>query len=297
MASHPGTNPSVASNKPRMVLHIGMHKTGSSSLQRYLARNRPVLRLFGIDYPVATGPRGQKLSKHNDLFLAISHEKDKRQPHPVLGPSSERIARITSAMKPGRTTILSAEGFSGESPAFAKVFQPLTETADVRVVCFLRPQDQWVVSFYKQMVLSREVRMRKPFEEFLSMRGTRRHLDYANMLRWWSDAIGRENIRILIYPPTESVVADFLNAAGLPSWLARLPWSRSWQNKGQPTGYVERVRMANIQGTEKPMPAANDHDSPILSASQRAELMAAHAEGNEWIRATFRPDLASLFPT
>ena len=37
--------------KPRLVIHIGMHKTGSSSIQHYLSRNRRLLRLFGLLYP------------------------------------------------------------------------------------------------------------------------------------------------------------------------------------------------------------------------------------------------------
>ncbi|MES2944380.1 MAG: hypothetical protein V4772_16045, partial [Pseudomonadota bacterium] len=127
-----------------------MHKTGSTSLQRFFVLNRLGLRLSGIDYPKAQNADGRQLSKHNDLFHAISHEKDFNEAHPVFGPSAARVEGFTKLLKPGRVLLLSAEGFSGENPAFARALAPLREHADVRVVCFLRRQDDWIESFYKQ---------------------------------------------------------------------------------------------------------------------------------------------------
>lgn len=283
-------------SKPRLVLHIGMHKTGSTSLQRFFVRNRWLLRVLGIDYPDARGPDGRHLPKHNDLFLAISHEKDKQgAPHPILGGSAARIRALEDKLQPGKITVISAEGLSGQNKAFAKAFAPLAKVADVRVVCYLRRQDDWINSFYKQMVLSREVRETHTFEEFLNMPRTRRHLDYSTMLRWWADAFGTENIRVLIYPPRQSILAEFLSAAGLPSMLRHLPYSNCIQNTARPAAYIERVRQANINNQPMPAPDPSDSEFPIISDAARQELMDTCAEGNEWIRSTFRPDLENLF--
>jgi len=62
------------SEKPRLVLHIGMHKTGTTSLQWFFVLNRLLLHLWGIDYPRAYGADGRRLAAHNDLFHAISRE-------------------------------------------------------------------------------------------------------------------------------------------------------------------------------------------------------------------------------
>lgn len=283
------------SAKPRLVLHIGMHKTGTTSLQWFFVLYRPWLRLLGIDYPKAFDANGRRLPKHNDLFHAISHEKDFHRPHPFFGPSAARVEALAEQLKPGRVTLLSAEGFSGESPAFAAAFAPLRERAEVRVICFLRRQDDWVESFYKQMVMSREVRECRTFDEFLKAESTRAHLDYRQLLGWWADAFGEQAIRVVIYPPAAGMLRTFLDAAGLPPALRLLPFGGSRRNCGRTSGYIERVRAANLAGLPKPEPEPGDHNEPIFAPAARQQFMTGFGADNEFIRATYRPDLATLF--
>ena len=186
---------------PRLLLHIGMHKTGSTSLQRFFVRNRAVLKLMGIDYPKAFDASGKRLPKHNDLFQAIWHEKDFGTAHPVLGASAGRVDQLARRIETHRITVLSAEGFSGESPAFAEAFAPLRGRFDIKVICFLRRQDDWAQSFYKQMVQSRQVCESRSFEAFLDGSSTREHLNYLQLLDWWATALGEQTIHVEIYKP------------------------------------------------------------------------------------------------
>ncbi len=283
------------SKKPRLVLHIGMHKTGTTTLQWFFVLNRPWLRLLGIDYPKAFDANGRRMPKHNELFHAISHEKDFQRPHPFFGPSAARVEALADRLKPGRITLLSAEGFSGESPAFAAAFAPLRERADVRVICFLRRQDDWSQSFYKQMVMSREVREGRPFAEFLKAESTRAHLDYRQLLGWWADAFGEQAIRVAIYPPDAGMLRTFLGAAGLPPALRLLPFGGGRRNPSQTSGYIERVRAANRADLPKPEPETGDHNLPIFAPAARQRFMTEFESDNEFIRAKYRQDLTTLF--
>lgn len=283
------------SRKPRLVLHIGMHKTGSTSLQRFFVRNRVLLRMLGITYPQAKDANGRRLPKHNDLFQAISHEKDKGTAHPVLGPSSRLIENLARTVERNGTTVISAEGLSGEDPAFAKAFAPVRGRLPVKVVVFLRRQDDWVSSFYKQMVRSREVRESRGFESFLSGKSTREHLDYLQLLNWWADALGEESIRVEIYKPCTRPLPVFLRAAELPGWLDSLPFSRATENRGHCSGYIERVRAANEAKADRPAPDPADTNQPYFTDEARSAFMASYEEANEAIRARFRPDLKQLF--
>lgn len=280
---------------PRLLLHIGMHKTGSTSLQRFFARNRAVLRCLGIDYPMAYDANGKRLPKHNDLFQAISHEKDIGTAHPVLGSSAERVEKIARRIEANRVTVLSAEGFSGESPAFAEAFAPLRGRFDIKVICFIRRQDDWAQSFYKQMVQSRQVCESRSFEEFLNGKNTREHLDYLQLLEWWAEALGEQAIRVEIYTPAIRVLPAFLNASGLPKSLAWLPFSRGIQNRSLASGFIERIRAANAMGSPRPLPTDSDQDAPYFTSEARQQFMAAFEADNERIRARFRPDLKRLF--
>lgn len=283
------------SKKSRLVLHIGMHKTGTKSIQFFFVMNRLVLRLLGIDYPKAFGATGGRFLQHNDLFHAISHEKNFAKPHPILGSSAGLVADLAQRVRAGRTTVISAEGLSGESPAFAQAFALLRNQLDVRVVCFLRRQDDWVQSFYGQMVRSREVRQTREFGEFLQMQNVQDHLDYAKILGWWADSLGTEAIRVEVYTPQTRVLSSFLQAAGLPKALALLPFSNSVRNRGLNPRMVEKIRAANREGMPGSLPAATDRTAVYFTPDSRRDFMRAFESGNEAIRATFRPDLKRLF--
>lgn len=54
--------------KPKVILHIGQHKTGSKALQSYLALNADKLRERGILYPLGTSPGHQIAAYSNSHF-------------------------------------------------------------------------------------------------------------------------------------------------------------------------------------------------------------------------------------
>lgn len=239
--------------KKRLILHIGMHKTGSSAIQRFLSLNRYPLRLFGVYYPRSFGADGRRQPKHNALFSAIGHEADCGAPHPALGPSADLVERMAARIERAscRVAILSAEGFSGERPIFARALAPLAARFDVRVVVFLRRPDLWVESFYRQMVMSREVREARSFAAFVEAPETRRHLDYGLILGWWRAAF--DDVRVLPFAPELGApppVPAFIGAAGLP-WLVRtLPFGRGVVNPSPPDEAVEVARLANMRGAD-----------------------------------------------
>jgi hypothetical protein len=55
--------------KPKVILHIGQHKTGSKALQSYLALNADKLRERGILYPLGTNRGYQITAYSNSHFL------------------------------------------------------------------------------------------------------------------------------------------------------------------------------------------------------------------------------------
>ncbi|MGB1214163.1 MAG: hypothetical protein ACPG4X_12415 [Pikeienuella sp.] len=285
--------------RTRLILHIGMHKTGSSAIQRFLSRNRWVLGKLGIAYPHSLGPTGQRQPKHNAIFAAISHQADKGRPHPDLGPAATLIEATAAEIERAapRTAILSAEGFSGERPIFARALRPLANRFDVRVVVFLRRRDLWVESFYKQMVQSHDVAETRPFHDFLQADSTRRHMDYLTILNWWAEAFGQDAI---IVTPFEASAGEpvhlFLAAAGLSPRLAYLPFSRGAVNVSCSAETTEILRLANkdgrhatkaetarIEGTIAPRQGA------FLTKVERAEINAPFVDDDAEIMRRFTP--------
>lgn len=277
----------VASARKRLIIHIGMHKTGSSSIQHFFSRNRAFLRLAGIHYPASVGADGRRQPKHNAIFTAISHEADHGAPHPVLGPASARIAATADDLAASRARIgvLSAEGLSGERPVFAQALAPLRERFDCRIVVLVRRPDIWVESFYKQMVLSREVRETRSFHDFLAAPETRAHLDYPRIISWWEAAFGRDAVSVAAFEPgysRASPLSLFLKAADLPGWLARAPYADAALNRSPSAEAVEIVRRRNVEGGEinrrdidRISMRENGEDHVFLTLEERRAFLAA----------------------
>jgi hypothetical protein len=229
----------------RLVLHIGMHKTGSSAVQHALVRNRHLLRAAGVHYPLARARNGRRLSKQSDLGVAIAHEKDHASPHPHFGPARDRINQLFEGAKRAPLTVVSAENLSGEHPCYAEAFRPFAGELDVRVIVVLRDHADWAVSFYAQMVRNRDVREARCFAEWCDDVWTQAHLDYPSILGWWTDVFGRDALRVIRYNGGVSVVPEVLAAAGLPRWVRALPQVRRVRNVTPDLAGLEPLRARN----------------------------------------------------
>ncbi|MEO1551966.1 MAG: hypothetical protein AAFR93_16315 [Pseudomonadota bacterium] len=174
-----------------ILLHIGMHKTGTSAVQRVFSRNSWILAAAGIHYWAPRVGWVKRASKAIDLYGAVQNRASGQGPHPKFGAPEDVLARIC-AKAARHWVVVSAEGLSGQDPAFAQALAPLRGTA--RALVYLRRQDAWVESFYRQMVKSAEVAERRPFAAFLADPWTKAHLDYPALLRRWSEALGQDAV-------------------------------------------------------------------------------------------------------
>lgn len=146
----------------RAILHIGTHKTGTSSLQTFLQHNLSGLQKRGIFYAV---PRGHRNA--NFLFKDLSLGEG-REARAFMEDSDERAHRICA-----HTILLSAEAFyamttfrqllegkvvdeyrSSEVRAIRRVRAAIPQAWAVTVICYLRRQDLFLESIYNQYVKS-----------------------------------------------------------------------------------------------------------------------------------------------
>jgi hypothetical protein len=128
-----------------LIIHGGMHKTGSSVIQRTLYANRELLLGQGILYPLTgliydfeAGHRhlGLKKALENsaksiDVFRQFNQEVDKSK-------CSVIILSHEDILSPGRSTL---EGV-----------RLLTENYDVKLICYFRDPIQYFNAKYKEWV-------------------------------------------------------------------------------------------------------------------------------------------------
>jgi hypothetical protein len=129
-----------------LILHIGTHKTASTTLQDTLAANRAALARQGVVYPKIGQATGHHtLATHWIDLPAIYHEPE---------PAAAHWQGLAAHARDGATVILSSEEFSRWKPQavdFAEVRRFAAPFARTTVVCFLRNQLGFIQSIYLQM--------------------------------------------------------------------------------------------------------------------------------------------------
>ncbi|MEM9268864.1 MAG: hypothetical protein AAGA78_08005, partial [Pseudomonadota bacterium] len=154
--------------RQRVVLHIGTHRTASTSLQTWLWLNRPALSALGVWYPRPQDRRGFRGAKHGDLRLAAlaeGRQSARDRFEPLLTAYFEAIAQRGAPI-----TVLSCEGWSARENHFAPRFAPLAERFDVTVVAFVRRPDFWLESMYRHRIRLVEHAETRLFAQFAASR-------------------------------------------------------------------------------------------------------------------------------
>jgi hypothetical protein len=209
----------------RIVVHIGAEKTGTSSVQQFLRRNREKLKAAGYLYPVAFG-----YDSHMCLAAACQNNDVRDDLRMIFGLDSlEKIRefrasladrlREDSGQRKYSHLILSSEHCSSrltspvEVERLAQILRRISP--DIVAVVYIRRQDEFLCSTYSTDVKSGFVgRMNLPGEEL-----RRNRYDYYTLLRRWSSVFGKENLICRIYDQKSlkggDIVDDFADAVGL----------------------------------------------------------------------------------
>ena len=128
----------------QLVMHIGRHKSGTSSLQHWLSRNRDQLADQGICYPFAGG---SNVIAHHLLADALNPVRD--TDHDL----DDITAKIAAERKDMDTLLLSSEAFQNITDmSRVQHFVSALGVTHVRVICYVREHMDYAVSAYRQMI-------------------------------------------------------------------------------------------------------------------------------------------------
>lgn len=189
------------------ILHIGRHKTGTSTLQKFLADNRRELQELGYFYPPTRHP---SRIAHHDIAQAFASGAS-TQSSESAPEQSEAVRRLADDVKGIKEAVLlSSEAFqNAHPPAMARYFKP-THT---RIIVYVREQVDYIVSAYQQRVHARD--------HFLPLDVSAKALttDFDAFLGKWEQAFGKENLEVRVYDRSSlkggDIVTDFLEVLGI----------------------------------------------------------------------------------
>ena len=273
-------------------LHIGMDKTGTSAIQKFLQLNRRTLYdKSGVWYPRSGQWRDH--SHHSFAFSILEMGGYTPTSLPDLMTAAIREQEEASDF------LLSSEClFTAPSSENFEQFAALIESlfSDIRIIVYLRRQDKWVESKYKHLIISgKNISLEKLTKPAFC--------DYRPGIDLWADRFGASNIRVRAYEKQQQLLdqdlsRDFLHCMNI-DLDDRFDRSSRLVNVSLGLDQCELRRLANIIGiTGRLSDALNtllirhtELTGPpranLLSPRQRIELLEQFEESNSAIARTY----------
>lgn len=213
--------------KPKLILHIGPRKTGSSTIQQRVLTSEQIMK-----NGVKRGGLLQVLKEDNYVsipfgyakYMELIDELENEQAEVDGSLWNELMSEYDDAYSRGENAIHSLEGMSEipKNEYTQKLYRQLQEKWDVRIVMIYRPFHQWITSLYNEMRKTKlyQIRdghtnwrdlhhkfntktLRMPFPEWLDTLEDdwedylMRNGDPLSCKNWWGEIFGMEKVTVI----------------------------------------------------------------------------------------------------
>jgi hypothetical protein len=279
-----------------IFLHLGMHKTASTTLQRFCHINRRWLHGCGVVYPRLTFGHinhrrfGHLLCKAPiaDIRAGIIDDFWRSKVSPVLKGIGEH------------TCLISYEGLFSlfwrtDHEERVRALQRCLEGHRVQALVYARSQDAWCDAMYNQLVKNGATA--RTYSDWVDEALRRGFADVAQGVRFWSSALGRENLSVRIFERDHlidrDILKDFAATAGISSLQgAVLPPA---ENPRLTAPLLELKRRLNQSVAARPLGPAlkplmirwqSRHPGvrePGLRREEAQRIMSCYRGGNRWL--------------
>lgn len=205
-----------------LYLHIGTFKTGSSSLQQFLVDNRSWFGDQGYLVPAESIKEFHEYSTSMITgisgFRANGWETSETCHHTIWKGLQQQITDSSC-----HSIIISSEMFCDvmhpqvqeKAPEIKDWLRKQFANFDVKVICYLRPLDKYIKSFYKELVKGSS-NYKNTFSTFIkdTLDEDSIHISPTKYLKFYEELFGREALFLRKYERNElinkSIVNDFL---------------------------------------------------------------------------------------
>ena len=217
----------------KVIIHIGTHKTGTSTIQHFLGKNRNALKHRGVFVPQSSR---EDYAMHHDLFAATCIPNELELPTFMV----DHLCASTFKMKEYTTedqdkywehyrheieanchradlVIFSNEHFvcvsENEIMRLKKLLEPLFD--DISIVLYLRRQPEYLISHYSTFSTCGST---MEFFDYLNLHEECSFLAYHKIVERWSSILGKDKLKIRIFDKQEfydnNLLLDFAHTVG-----------------------------------------------------------------------------------
>ncbi|MDU9006525.1 sulfotransferase [Sedimentitalea todarodis] len=303
----------------KLSLHIGTPKSGTTTIQRFLKRNRVLLQENGVHVPRSAGESNQQrlaamfLSDDtvDDFFRRLNLQNRAKRSAAKRRWQADLSAEIEA--QPCSHVVMSSEHLQSRlhEPEAIRALSDYLQArfSDIRIILYIRDPLDTVVSLYSTAVKSGSRLAELPLSPPALWTNIVNHK--ATIQRWQAN-LTPARLDLRLFQKEDFVqgdlLADFISAAELPELDYKRP---KRANESLDRLGLELLRRLNKDipvilpdGTTNPQrgniktvfEAHFNGGAPFLpSAEAVAAYDTAFAASNDWVRQTFFPDRAHLF--
>lgn len=285
-----------------LILHIGANKTGSSSIQSFMQKNKVLLSELGyIVADKSLGLSDRVTGEH--VFALQAFLTGKRLGDKRLKTKIDKI--IKSRAKASQKILLSAENIG--TVQGAKLFKKTCDAYKTKVIFYIRRQDELIASGWQQWHSKRAT----DYDGYLLM-ALKTQGNWEAVINAWEKTVGPKNISIQVFErehfPRENIIYDFIEKIGAtdhtdnfevieqesnPSFFEYItPLVAGNKSVFQSVHDNEFYRMVqNLTGDAY----SKGKKYSLMSRAQRDSIMHYFAGQNERIRKKYFPKSKTLF--
>ena len=299
----------------KAIIHIGTPKTGTTTIQRFLAQNRSLLKNKGLYLPKT---KDERSCYYEELFAATVIPDSW---HPILSYIGHYIGSrvfgkdftekdqenlwksirydIETNCKKNETVLFSCENYSHQTKSEVARLKDLLNSLfdEVTVVCYLRRQPEYIVSFYQTLT---RTGMHLNFLDYVSQPEEHSILAYHNIVERWS-VFGKEKIKVRVFDTHEFCSNDLLNDFAYTIGIDLTGLERTGKkNSSLSSAEVEFLRLLNFHIPPMCTPwqlnpehklirrsieavTQKDQQGYHLTRSEAQHILDTCRQGNDWI--------------
>lgn len=191
--------------KPKLYLHVGSHKTGTTAIQEVLYTNRAELQKHGLLYPTSYISKNALPKGHHKIFKAINGDGKVRLKKPLSSLVNDWMDKVKNQ---NLHTVLSAEpifrlkaGSSGgemdKRAQYLKNVKQVFCDFEIMPIVVYRQPESFISSLYSEQVASGALRYSKTLTEFTSSAANKSLMDYNGFADLLENIFGQ--VKVLSY--------------------------------------------------------------------------------------------------